>query len=146
MVYARGRLWTVRGSPNRLTEREPTTLRRLNVVAFAGSAVGGLAFGAGAMWITVTDLHQLVRYQLRTGNSATVSIGARPAGVTVREKLVWVAANGSSTVERVGAHSMRRVGRPIQVPLNPLAIAATDDSIWITCVGDNVVARVAAPS
>ena len=146
ILYARGRLWTVRGGPNRLTERDPTTLRRVNVVPLPGSWVGGLAFGAGAIWTTATDQNQLVRYQLNTENRATVSIGARPTGVTVRGKFVWVAASGSSTVERVGARSMRRVGRPIRVPLNPLAIAATDDAIWVTCVGENVVARVAAPS
>ena len=108
MLYARGRLWTVRGGPNRLTERDPTTLRVVNVVAIPGSSVGGLAFGAGALWTTVTDQNQLVRYQPDTENRARVSIGARPAGVTVRGKLVWVAASGSSTVERIAARSMRR--------------------------------------
>lgn len=94
----------------------------------------------------MTDQNQLVRYQPDTENRASVSIGARPAGVTVRGKLVWVAASGSSTVERIAARSMHRVGAPIRVPLNPLAIAATDDAIWVTCVGENVVARVVAPS
>jgi hypothetical protein len=146
MLYAGGRLWTVRGGPNRLTERDPSTLRAVNVVEMPGSSVGGLAFGAGALWTTVPDQNQLVRYQPDTQNRAMVSVGARPAGVTVRGKLVWVAASGSSTVERIAARSMRLVGDPIRVPLNPLAIAATDDAIWVTCVGENVIARVVAPS
>jgi hypothetical protein len=145
MLYARGRLWTVHGDPNRLTERDPVTLRPIELIAIPGSSVGGLAFGAGALWTTVTDQDQLVRYQPHTGNRATVSIGARPAGVTVRRDEVWVAASGSSTVERVAARSLRSVGDPIRVPLNPLAITATDDAIWVTCVGENVVARIPAP-
>jgi len=146
MVYAHGRVWTLHGEPNYLVGRDPVTLRGIQNVALPGSTAGALASGAGALWVTLPDEDQLVRYQPGTGNRATVSVDGRPIGVTVHGKHVWVAASGASTIERIAARSMRPVGDPIRVPLNPLAIAVTDEAIWVTCVGDNVVARVAAPS
>jgi hypothetical protein len=142
IVYAHGHIWTLHGEPNHLVERDPRTLRRTKYVALPGASVGALAAGAGALWMTIPDQDQLVRYDPRTGNRATVSVGGRPIGVTVRGNRVWVAASGSSTIERVTARSMRSIGDPIRVPLNPLALAISDDGIWVTCVGTNVVARV----
>ena len=139
-------MWTLHGAPNYIVGRDPVTLRRIENVPLPGSTVGALASGAGALWATLPDEDQLVRYQPRTGNRATVSVGGRPIGVTVHGKHVWVAALGASTIQRIAARSMRHVGQPIRVPLNPLAIAVTGESIWVTCVGENVVARVAAPS
>jgi hypothetical protein len=146
MRYARDRLWTLHGEPNYLVERDPVTLRGIHHIPLPGSTVGGLASGAGALWATIPDQDQLVRYQPRTGNRATVTVGGRPIGVAVHGDHVWVAASGSSTVEHIAADSMELVGEPIRVPLNPLAIAVAGEAIWVTCVGENVVARVEAPS
>jgi outer membrane protein assembly factor BamB len=146
IVYAGGRVWTLHGEPNHLVARDPATLRLLRYVALPGTTAGALASGAGALWATLPDEDQLVRYELRTGQRATVSVGGRPIGVAVHRNDVWVAASGSSTIERVAAASLRPVGDPIRVPLNPLAIAVTDEAIWVTCVGENVVARVAPPT
>jgi hypothetical protein len=146
LVYARGRVWTLHGGPNHLVERDRRTLRILRYIALHGTSVGGLASGAGALWITIPDQDLLVRYSPRTGNRATVSVGGRPIGVAVRGRDVWVAASGASTVERIAARSMRHSGAAIRVPLNPLAIAVSDDAIWVTCVGDNVIAHVQPPS
>jgi hypothetical protein len=44
----------------------------------------------------------------------------------------------------VGAHSLRRVGRPLRVPLNPYVLALADGGLWMACVGENVVACVVA--
>ena len=127
--------------------RDPVTRRRIENVPLPGSTVGALASGAGALWATLPDEDQLVRYQPRTGNRATVSVGGRPIGVTVHGKHVWVAAlrgRARSSASRRAACAPS--ADSIRVPLNPLAIAVTADAIWVTCVGENVVARVAAPS
>jgi hypothetical protein len=146
IVYARGRIWTLHGEPNHLVERDPQTLAQIKHIPVPGVTVGGLAAGAGALWATLPDQDQLLRYQPRTGNRATVSVVARPIGVTVQGRRVWVAASGSSTVQRFTTGDLVSVGEPIRVPLNPLAIAISGEAIWVTCVGDNVIARVEAPS
>jgi hypothetical protein len=144
IVYARGHLWTLHGEPNHLVRRDPETLRTTRYVRLPGETVGSLAAGAGALWVTITDQAQLVRYEPRSRNRASVSVGGRPIGVTVHGSRVWVAASGASTLERVTTRTMRVVGDPIRVPLNPLAVSVSDQGIWVTCVGENVVARVAS--
>ena len=146
MVYARGRLWSLHAGPNNLVARDAATMQPIKNVPLPGTGVGGLAAGAGALWVTIPDYDQLVRYTLRTGKRITVSIIGRPIGVAVNGPDVWVAASGSSAIQHVGAHSARLIGRPVRVPLNPLAIAISPHGVWVTCVGRNLIARVAVPS
>jgi protein kinase-like protein len=143
MLYTRGRLWSLHGGPNHIVGRDPKTLQAVRDVPLPGGSVGALAVGDGALWATIPDQDQLVRYSLRRGSRATVSVGARPIGLAVRGKRVWIAASGTSTLERVTTSGMRHVGDPIRVPLNPLAVAVTADAAWVTCAGVGVVARVA---
>jgi hypothetical protein len=146
VAYAGGRLWTLHGEPNHLVARDPGTLKLIRYVALPGTTAGALASGAGALWATLPDEDQLVRYEPETGNRATVSVDGRPIGVAVHGDDVWVAANGASTVERVAAQTLRPEGEPIRVPLNPLAIAVTENAIWVSCVGENVIVRLAPPT
>ena len=64
----------------------------------------------------------------------------------MRDGSVWVAANGSSTLIRVDARSLRPIGEPIRTPLNPYTLAVGRDGIWLTCLGDDVVAHVDVPA
>jgi streptogramin lyase len=143
LAYVRGQLWVVHGGPSHMARRDPQTLRKTKDVLLPGGSVGAVAWGAGALWVTIPDQDQLVRYNPRTGERAAVSVNPRPIGLAVQGRRVWVAASGSSTLERVTTRGLQRVGDPIRVPLNPLAVAVTaDEGIWVTCVGENVVARV----
>ncbi|HEX5620032.1 MAG TPA: protein kinase [Solirubrobacteraceae bacterium] len=143
LAYVRGNLWVLHGGPNHMARRDPQTLRKTKDVLLPGATVGALAWGAGALWVTIPDQDQLVRYRPRTGDRAAVSVSPRPIGLAVLGRRVWVAASGSSTLERVSTGGLQRVGDPIRVPLNPLAVAVSAaEGVWVTCVGENVVARV----
>ena len=143
LAYVRGQLWVVHGGPNHLARRDPQTLRKTKDVLLPGGSIGALAWGAGALWITIPDQDQLVRYRPRTGDRAAVSVNPRPIGLAVHGRRVWVAASGSSTLQRVSTDDLQPVGDPIRVPLNPLAVSVSaDEGVWVTCVGENVVARV----
>jgi hypothetical protein len=145
-VYARGWLWTLHGEPNFIVRRDPQTLRARRRIDLPGTTVGALAYGARALWATIPDQDQLVRYRPASRKRATIEVGARPVGVGVREGVVWVAANGSSTLVRVSAPSMRKIGTPIRTPLNPFTLAVARDGVWLTCVGEDVVAHVDVPA
>ena len=143
LAYVRGHLWVLHGGPNHMARRDPQTLDKTKDVLLPGATVGALAWGAGALWVTIPDQDQLVRYRPRTGDRAAVSVNPRPIGLAVQGRRVWVAASGSSTLERVTVRDLQPVGDPIRVPLNPLAVAVSaDEGLWVTCVGENVVARV----
>jgi hypothetical protein len=94
------------------------------------------------VWATIPDEDQLVRYHERSRTRATVAVGSRPIGVAVRGRQVLVAASGSSTLEFVDARSLQQSREPVRVPLNPQALLVSEDTIWLACVGQNVVARV----
>ena len=142
MMFERGRLWTLHAEPNVLVRRDPRTLVPKRRVDLPGRTVGSLAYGAGFVWATIPDEDQLVRYNESSRTRATVAVGSRPLGVAVRDRQVWVAASGSSTLEFVDARSLRQARDPVRVPLNPQALLVRQDTIWVTCVGVNVVARV----
>jgi streptogramin lyase len=143
LAFVRRHLWVLHGGPNHMARRDPETLRKTKDVLLPGATVGALAWGAGALWVTIPDQDQLVRYRPRTGDRAGVSVDPRPIGLAVEGRNVWVASSGSSTLERVSTRGLERVGDAIRVPLNPLAVAVSaDDGLWVTCVGENVVARV----
>lgn len=142
MVLARGWLWTLHAGPNVLLRRDPRTLVPRQQVDLPGRTVGSLAYGAGSVWATIPDEDQLVRYNERSRTRATVAVGSRPIGVAVRDRQVLVAASGSSTLEFVDARSLRPARDAVRVPLNPQALLVRQDTIWLACVGVNVVARV----
>jgi serine/threonine protein kinase len=142
MAYAYGHVWTLHGGPNHLVERDPETLRTVKFISLPGGVAGALATGGGALWVTVTDEDELVRYDPRTHRRATVSVGGHPIGVAARGSRVLVAANGASTLVRLRVRTLRRCGAPTRVPLNPLTVAMSGHTAWVTCVGENVVARV----
>ncbi len=142
-VYGNGELWTLHEAPNFIVRRDAKTLAALERIDLPGTSVGDLAYGAGAVWATIPDQDRLVRYRIRARLTASVEVGARPMGVAVRGSRVWVAANGSSTLEQVDAYSLIPAEEPLRVPLNPLFVAVGPDAVWVTCVGVNRVARVA---
>ena len=142
MMFVRGWLWTLHAAPNVLVRRDPRTLVPRQRVDLPGRTVGSLAYGAGSVWATIPDEDQLVRYNERSRTRATVAVGSRPIGVAVRGRQVLVAASGSSTLEFVDARSLRPARDPVRVPLNPQALLVSQDTIWLACVGVNVVARV----
>ena len=146
LVFARGWLWTLHGDSNFIVRRHPRTLRARQRIPLPGTTVGALAYGSDALWVTVPDQDLLVRYRPATGHRAEVEVGARPIGVVVRNRRVWVAASGSSTIEQIRARGMRRIGEPIRTPLNPFTLAIDRKGIWVTCVGEDVVARVELPA
>ena len=142
MVLARGWLWTLHAAPNALVRRDPRTLAPKQRVDLPGRTVGSLAYGAGSVWATIPDEDQLVRYNERSRIRAKVAVGSRPFGVAVRDRQVLVAASGSSTLEFVDARSLRQARAAVRVPLNPQALLVSEDTIWLACVGVNVVVRV----
>jgi hypothetical protein len=142
LVFARGWLWTLHQGPNVLVRRDPRTLEPSREVDLPGRTVGSLTYGAGSVWATIPDEDQLIRWNERSRTRATAVVGSRPIGIAVRGRQVLVAASGSSTLEFVDARSMRAAREPVRVPLNPQALLVQEDTIWLTCVGVNVVARV----
>jgi tRNA A-37 threonylcarbamoyl transferase component Bud32 len=141
-MYWRGWLWTLRGEPNFIVRRDPETLLAKQRIDLPGTTVGSLTHGAGAVWATIPDQDLLVRYRPSLRQRAEVEVGARPIGVQISNGRAWVASNGSSTLESVSVKSLRHVGKPLRLPLNPFTVLAGRDRLWIACIGESLIARV----
>jgi hypothetical protein len=141
-MYWRGWLWTLHGEPNFIVRRDPETLLAKQRIDLPGTTVGSLTHGAGAVWATIPDQDLLVRYRPSLRQRAEVEVGARPIGVQISNGRAWVASNGSSTLESVSVKSLRHVGKPLRLPLNPFTVLAGRDRLWIACIGESLIARV----
>jgi DNA-binding beta-propeller fold protein YncE len=62
----------------------------------------------------------------------------RPSAITVLRDRVWVADDEAHVVRAFGAGSTLRLGDPIPVPRNPVALAAGSDAIWVGHAGGEV--------
>lgn len=62
----------------------------------------------------------------------------RPSAVTVLRGRVWVADDQAHVVRVFDSGSATRVGEPIRVPRNPVALASASDAIWVGHAGGEV--------
>jgi Protein kinase domain len=141
LELARGSLWLAAGTPARLLEIDRASGAVERTIAMPGELPVRVAFGAGALWVTLNDHEAVVRVDPKTGSRATITVGARPLGVAVRGSSVWVANVGTSTVTRIDARTAR-VAAELEVPLNPYAVVADRRGAWVTAVGTNRLLRI----
>jgi streptogramin lyase len=140
LVLARGHLWLLASDPAEIVGIDLETGDRRREPLDASSAID-LAVGAGYLWAT-TSGDQLVRLDMRGGRPATFPTGRGPAGVVVRDGTVWVANRTASTLTRIDVRTGRPADEEIPVPLNPYALAAYGDAIWVTTLTQGRIARV----
>jgi DNA-binding SARP family transcriptional activator/streptogramin lyase len=143
--FARGLLWTIgdNGVMSEINPQSSTLVRSIPV----GVDAGGLAVGAGAVWVTDRNSTTLVRIDPLTGlvnlRARLSSVGlmrAEPAGgVVIDDGSLWI-ARGSEAIDRLDPSSLR-LQRRIRLRqgdcgLAQCALAAGRDRVWVAG-GDN---------
>jgi YVTN family beta-propeller protein len=106
--------------------------RRFAFLQGFGFVAGGMAAGAGAIWIS--DAQGDVVFQLDPASSRvtrTIRVGDDPLGITVHAGFVWVANHNDGTVSRIDA-KRGKVVATIKVGPNPSEIAAGEGGVWVT--------------
>jgi streptogramin lyase len=146
VMLAPNGLWVLTRQPAQLTRINQRTGEPLRVVHLPSGDPVDLIYAEGALWATMSDPDYLLRIDPHDGARAEIEMDAAPAGVAVRNGIAWLALSGASQVARVNTANLRTIGRPINVPFNPHAIAASGDGVWVTCVGPSVVVRIEEPS
>jgi streptogramin lyase/predicted Ser/Thr protein kinase len=106
-----------------------------------------LATGAGGLWVSNATTDTVRRIDLGTFALGTpIPAGRRPAGITVADGLVWVAATRSDAVTRVDPAIAAVSGAPIEVGRQPGGIDAGTNAVWVTLAGEDAVRRLELPS
>ena len=101
-----------------------------------------LAYGDRRLWASEPDADSLGRYDPRTGGIVENSVAPRPAGLAVAGGRVFVASYTTQKVVVVDQESLKPVGDPITVPLNPLAVEAGAGHVWVSGLGANTLSRI----
>jgi len=118
---------------------------RLQMVIKAGGEPGGIAAGAGAVWVTDTASDLLLRISDNGHSVDRIPVGHRPTGVAVGDGQVWVVNQLDRTVSEVNPQALRAV-RPIQVGNGAGAIAFGHGSVWVANATDYSLSRIDADS
>ncbi|MGZ8566251.1 MAG: ABC transporter substrate-binding protein [Actinomycetota bacterium] len=102
---------------------------------------GGIASGAGSIWLTDTQAGSLLKVDPYTHAVVdTIPIGGGAGGVAFGAGSVWVVASDAGQVDRVDPTG--RVVARIGVGNGPSAVAASDDAVWVANFSDDSVTRI----
>jgi peptide/nickel transport system substrate-binding protein len=110
------------------------------VVAGAGRP-GGVAYGAGAAWVTDTANDQLLRADKAGQVVDRIPVGRGPGGVAFGDGQAWVANRLDGTVSEVNPAAGRPVAT-IGVGNGPEAIAFGYGSVWVANATDSTLSKI----
>ena len=117
----------------------------LSGVVTGAARPGGVAYGAGATWITDTADDQLLRVNHSGQVVDRIPVGRGPGGVAVGDGQVWVANQLDGTVWEVNPAAGIPVAR-IGVGNGPDAVAFGYRSVWVANETDGTLSRIDAGS
>ncbi|HJW20969.1 MAG TPA: hypothetical protein VJ506_00920 [Candidatus Limnocylindrales bacterium] len=91
-----------------------------------------IAFGAGAVWVTITGGGQVARIDPGSNVvTARIPVGTQPVGITFAEGSAWVAVRQDQQLVRIDP-ATNRVSATVALALAPLNVEATPGVIWVT--------------
>jgi streptogramin lyase len=142
IVTGAGYVWITLEEDPRLLRLDPRTG---NKVVWAKLAAPGtaLSYGAGFVWATLTSIDSIARISPRRTGAVTTAVGPSPARSVAAGGRIYVAINTQHVVRLINPRTARVVGPPLEVPLNPFALAADAQAVWVTGLGNNTVSRIA---
>jgi ABC-type transport system substrate-binding protein/DNA-binding SARP family transcriptional activator len=103
----------------------------------------GVAYGAGAVWVTDSAGDLLLRVDSAGQVIDRIPVGRGPAGVTVGDGEVWVANELDGTVSEVNPEAGTQVAT-IQVGIGPSVIAFGYGSVWVANESGDSLTRIDA--
>jgi len=107
-----------------------------------GTAPGGVAAGADAIWVTSTGDNTVSRIDRETSElRQTIPVGGAPTGVAVGGGAVWVADSLDGTVTRIDEDT-NLPSQTITVGNGPSGVAFGAGVVWVTNSTDGTVSRI----
>jgi YVTN family beta-propeller protein len=127
--------------PNSVGVIDPASGRIASTIR-VGASPGGLATGAGALWVVNTGGKSVMRVD-PTSNAVrqTIEVGEGPAAVTVGGGAVWVTNGLDGTVSRIDPETNRNVQK-VTVGNGPVGIAYGEGAVWVANSVDGTISRI----
>jgi len=145
-------VWVTNYWDNTLSRIDPATNGVLQTIPLALTGNAGpeaIAFGAGSLWVTVTDYDDsgdplagsVLRIDPASGHvQATIAVGRSPFAIAVTPGAVWVVASDDNTLARIDPAN-EDVVATIAVCTNPVGVTSGFGSLWVACA-DGSLTRV----
>jgi YVTN family beta-propeller protein len=134
MAQGEGAVWVIGDAADRRLWRIDPRRHRIEATIKLGFPPGGVAAGAGAVWVTDELGDRVVRIDPATNRAVrAIPVGRGALGVAVGGGSVWVANATGHTLTRIDP-ATNKVTATIRVPASPQAIAVDGGSVWT--VGD----------
>jgi DNA-binding beta-propeller fold protein YncE len=137
-----GFVWVTLEEDVRLLRIDPRTG---DFVVWARLSAPGtaLSYGDGYLWASLNSIETVARVSPRRTGSVPTAVGHRPAQSVAAGGRVFVAVTTDHILRLLNPRSARVAGAPVGVPLNPYALTADDQAVWVTGLGNNTVTRIA---
>jgi ABC-type transport system substrate-binding protein/DNA-binding SARP family transcriptional activator len=113
----------------------------LRAVIASGGTPGGIAYGAGAVWIADTPEDLVLRIDPNSRTVDRIPVGHHPTAVAVGDGQVWVVNQLDRTVSEVNPRARKQVGTT-QVGNGASAIAYGHGSVWVANAIDYSISRI----
>jgi ABC-type transport system substrate-binding protein/DNA-binding SARP family transcriptional activator/streptogramin lyase len=115
--------------------------KHMRAVITGGGEPGGIAYGAGAVWVTDTAGDRLLRIDPGRRTIDRIPVGHRPTGVAIGGGQVWVVNQLDRNVSEINPRALRQVAA-VQVGNGASAIAFGHGSIWVANTTDYSLSRI----
>jgi serine/threonine-protein kinase len=108
-----------------------------------GGIPTGVAVGKGSVWVTVDGGNKdvVLRIDPKTEAAKSISLKSRPNSIAVGDAGVWVTEGDEGAVVSIDAAN-DRVGRSIQVGLDPVRVASGVGAVWVANYEGQSVTRI----
>lgn len=109
------------------------------------SMIGGLAVGAGSIWVAMgTEGDGVARIDPETGDQSSVRLleSSYPEGVAFGEGSVWATSGNRGTLTRIDPESLKVVGEPLVLGGVGPGLDVGAGGVWIPHGLDNTVSYV----
>jgi DNA-binding beta-propeller fold protein YncE len=142
LVSTPASLWVLHRLDSALV-RFDTRLERFGTrVGVGRTPLGDATYAGGFVWALSPEEDTVAKIRDDSGQKVVIGVGRRPTGIAGRGTQIWVTSLIDHTVSRIDPAANAIVGAPVKVPLNPYALALTDDSVWLTALARGEVAHI----
>jgi ABC-type transport system substrate-binding protein/DNA-binding SARP family transcriptional activator len=117
----------------------------LRAVVTEAGIPGGIASGAGAVWVTDTAADVVLRIDPARRSAERIPVGHGPTGVALGDGQIWVVNQLDRTVSEVNPSALKQVEK-IEVGNGADAIASGLGSVWVANTTDHTISRILAGS
>jgi streptogramin lyase len=141
VAAAAGAVWVAEHQAADVLRVDPRTGKRTRWTTLLAPA-SALSFSGGYVWATISGADSIKKISPRQRGGPTTAVGHRPVQALVAGGRLFVSSNTDHTVWVMDPRTFAVQGRP-HVGVNPYALAADAGNVWVTCTGDDTVARIA---